>query len=87
MRVLNRSRRNGFDYDVTQNRLIIYGNQDTQTDRVMGELSLLVAAAVYDRGLPEWAVVQQGRGSLYRRLTRSITAVSWRERMRLTSAR
>ena len=30
MRVLNRSRRNGFDYDVTQNRLIIYGNQDTQ---------------------------------------------------------
>ena len=30
VRVLNRSRRNGFDYDVTQNRLIIYGNQDTQ---------------------------------------------------------
>ncbi len=30
VRVLARSRRDGFDYDVTQNRLIIYGNQDTQ---------------------------------------------------------
>jgi hypothetical protein len=29
VRLLARSRRNGFDYDVTQNRLIIYGNQET----------------------------------------------------------
>ena len=29
VRVLARSRRNGFDYDVTQNRMIIYGNQET----------------------------------------------------------
>ena len=46
MRVLNRSRRNGFDYDVTQNRLIIYGNQDTRMTGIdYGRKRLLLVAS------------------------------------------
>ena len=59
-------RRNGFDYDVTQNRLIICGNQDTQDGDQLWASYRYWLLAVYDRGLPKWAVVQQGRGSLYR---------------------